>query len=49
MPVSDFLIIGSVAFAVAVLVIIGDYIAYRWHRYREMKPVKRELERTRQQ
>lgn len=49
MPVSDFLIIGSVAVLVAVLVIMGDYIAYRWSVYREMKRVKRELERTRQQ
>ena len=48
-PVSDFIIIAIVSVTIAVLVITGDYIQYRWHMYREMRQVKRELERTRQQ
>ncbi len=46
---SDWVIIGLSSIIVSAVIIGSDYLQYRWSMYREMKRVKRELQRTRQQ
>jgi uncharacterized membrane protein YciS (DUF1049 family) len=46
---SDWIIIGIASIIVSAVIIGSEYLQYRWHMYREMKRVKRELRRTRQQ